>query len=560
MAATGHYLATTAALRMLERGGNAFDAGVAAGLATNVLQPDMTSIGGVAPIMLYSARDRRVFTISGLGHWPEQVDRSYFIAQSGGRIPPGVRRCVLPAAMDAWLTTLERWGSLTFREVVAPAIELARDGFAIYPFLHESLVDAADDLRRWSASAMEFLADGDVPAVGSRLRQSALAATLESLGDTERAAGGSREDGVRAAREAFYKGDIAEKIAAFMHDEGGWMTYDDLSTFQVEIDEQPPHVSYRGYDVFGCGPWCQGPVALETLAILEGYDMRALGQNSPDALHIVIEALKAAFADREQFVGDPRFIEVPLAGLLHPGYAETWRERLSLHQASPGMPEPGNPWPYVGAHRDVSAPRPAVFAAPVEPDTSYLCVVDERGNAFSATPSDGFGGTPLVPGLGFIVSGRGTQSRLDPDHPASLAPGKRPRLTPNPGIIMRDGELFAPFGTPGNDTQPQAMVQFIVNLIDHGMNPQEAVEAPRVATYSFPRSSHPHPYTPGLAFAESRLPATTVAELRRRGHDVRAWSELAAPAGSLCSIVVDRPSRFLIGAADPRRLAYAAGW
>jgi gamma-glutamyltranspeptidase/glutathione hydrolase len=560
MAASGHYLATMAAVRILERGGNAIDAGVAAGLCTNVLQPDMTSIGGVAPVMLYSARDRGVFTISGLGNWPARADRSYFVNECRGRIPPGVRRCVLPAAMDSWLTALERWGTLTFRDVSAPAIELARDGFAIYPFLHESLMDAASELRSWPSSAAVFLVDGDVPASGQRLRQPELAATLEALGDAERGASGSREAGIQAARDAFYKGDIAERIAAFMQREDGWITYDDLSGFRVEIDERPPHVNYRGFEVYGCGPWCQGPVALQTLSILAGYELAALDHNSPAALHLIVEALKAAFADRERYVGDPRFVDVPMAGLLHPDYADEWRGRISLHAASPGMPDPGNPWKFTGAERAISWRRPEAFAAPVEPDTSYLCVVDEWGNAFSATPSDGFGGTPLVPELGFIVSGRGTQSRLDPDHPAGMAPGKRPRLTPNPGLIMRDGAVFAPYGTPGNDTQPQAMVQFIVNLIDHGMNPQEAVEAPRVATYSFPRSSHPHPYTPGLMFAEARLPHATIEELERRGHDVRLWPELAAPAGSLCAIVVDGEDGFLTGAADPRRLAYAAGW
>ncbi|MEZ4569225.1 MAG: gamma-glutamyltransferase [Thermomicrobiales bacterium] len=203
---------------------------------------------------------------------------------------------------------------------------------------------------------------------------------------------------------------------------------------------------------------------------------------------------------------------------------------------------------------------PRAFQAPVEPDTSFLCVVDADGNAMAATPSDGFGGSPMIPGLGFAVSSRGVQSWLEPEHPSVMAPGKRPRLTPNPGMVLKDGRVFAPYGTPGNDTQPQAMVQFLVNLLDHGMNPQESVEAPRVATYSFPRSTHPHPYAPGLAYAEDRFSSNEIEELVRRGHKIEMWPELAAPAGSVCAIVCDAEREFLVGAADPRRLAYAIGW
>jgi gamma-glutamyltranspeptidase / glutathione hydrolase len=560
MASTGHYLATMAAIRILERGGNAFDAGVAAGLCINVVQPDMTNIGGVAPAMIYEAASGHVSTVSGLGYWPAATDINYFIDECGNSFPPGLRRCVMPAAIDTWLTTLSRWGTMTFREVSEPAIELAADGFAIYPFLHASIVEAAQQLVDWPGSARIFLNDGDVPGVGTRLQQFELASTFRALGDVERSAGGSRENGIQAARDHFYKGDVAEQIASFMNAHDGWMTTEDLANFSVEIDEKPPTVTYRGHDVYGCAAWCQGPVALETLSILEGYDLARLGANSSDSLHLIIEALKAAFADREHFLGDPNFIDVPIEGMLSREYAAQWRERISLNRASPGMPDAGNPWQFMGRKDVVLRRRARAFAAAVEPDTSFVCVIDSAGNAIAATPSDGFGGSPIIPGLGFAISSRGSQSWLDPEHPSAVAPGKRPRLTPNPGMVMKDGAIFAPYGTPGNDTQPQAMVQFLVNLLDHQMNPQEAVEAPRVATYSFPRSSHPHPYTPGLTYAEARIPASTIDELRQRGHDVQLWPQLAAPAGSVCAIVRDLGLGFLTGAADPRRLAYAIGW
>jgi gamma-glutamyltranspeptidase/glutathione hydrolase len=562
MVSTGHYLATTAAVRLLETGGNAIDAGVAAGLCLNVVQPEFTNLGGVAPILLFRERDGAARTISGLGTWPRGVDLDFFTVACGGDMPPGVQRAVVPAAVDSWLTALRDCGTRTLAEVAAPAIALAADGFPVYPLLHANLVAAAPTMARWPANASVFLPGGRAPEIGARLVQADLARTLRRLVEAE--AGSrhlGREAAIQAARDRFYMGDIADEIAAFVAAEGGFLTRDDLAEFSVGI-EPPVQTTYRGYDVLGCGPWCQGPVALETLAILEGYDLASLGQNSADALHLILEALKGAFADRERFYGDPKFVDVPIDGLLHPEYAATWRRRIDPHRAAPGMPAPGDPWAFQARSRPDAPPyrAPQPLAAPPKADTSYLCVVDDAGNAFSATPSDGVGTAPLVPGLGLIVSDRGVQSRLDPRHPSAIAPGKRPRLTPNPGLILRDGRVVAPYGTPGGDVQPQAMVQFVVNLIDFAMDPQAAIESPRLATYSFPDSFHPHAYQPDLVMAETRLPARVVADLRRRGHNVRPWPDWSAAAGALCAVVVDRAHGTLLGAADPRRVAYALGW
>lgn len=562
MIASGHYLATAAGARILDRGGNAIDAGVAAGFCINVVQPDMTNIGGVAPILIYDAASKRVSSISGLGSWPAATDADYFRDECDGAIPPGVRRCVIPAAIDSWLTALERWGARSLEQVLEPAIDLARNGFPVYPFLEASLTDAAEQLSGWPESAATYLPGGSPPGAGTILKQPRLAETLERLVDEERTHRHlGREAAIRAARNCFYRGAIAEKIDAFMRDNDGWMTADDLASFAVEV-ETPPRATYRGLTVHGCGPWCQGPALLQTLSILDGFDLKAAGAGSADQFHLILEALKAAFADRDRYVADPRFVDVPLQGLLSPEYAETWRSRVDRTRAADGMPEAGDPWPFEGRDPtdETSMSEPRAFSAPVEPDTSYVCVVDSRGNAFSATPSDGVTGTPLVPELGFVVSPRGVQSWLDPDHPAAIAPGKRPRLTPNPAMITVGDHLVGPFGTPGNDTQPQAMVQFLVNLVDNGMNPQQAVEAPRIATYSFPRTTHPHPYEPNHTQVEERLPADVIDELRNRGHDVRLWPEFAAPAGSICAILVDPENGILTGAADPRRLAYAIGW
>ena len=563
MVSTGHYLASMAAVRILERGGNAIDAGVAAGICTNVLQPDMTNLGGVAPLMVYSAATDELRTISGLGSWPAAVRRDYFVDECNGTIPAGVHHSVMPAAIDSWMTALKLYGTMPLAAVAAPAIALAEEGFAAYHFFCANIAEDVARIEQWPSNAAIFLRNGQPPRVGDRIVQHDVAKLLRMLIEAESgAAHRGREGAIAAARDRFYQGDIAERIATFYEESGGFLALDDLKAFSVDV-ETPVGVTYRGHDVYSCRPWCQGPVAPQALGILEGYDLAAMGHNSAESLHLIVEALDAAFADREHYYGDPKFIDVPIDGLLHADYAAAWRDRISLDRAFDGMPEPGDPWRYqpepVGA-RGRAYREPRAFEARVDPDTSYLCVVDEQGNAFSATPSDGVTNTSIVPGLGIIVSGRGVQSWLDPDHPSAIAPGKRPRLTPSPGMIMKDGKVFAPYGSPGNDVQPQAMVQLAINLIDFGMDPQAAVEAPRVASFNYPRSSHPHPYSRSLVNAESRIPSDVVDRLRKMGHTVEMWPDWSPRAGSLCTIVVDQQEDSLTGAADPRRLAYAIGW
>jgi gamma-glutamyltranspeptidase/glutathione hydrolase len=552
-----------AAVRILEMGGNAIDAGVAAGMCINVLQPDMTNIGGVAPIVLYDATEGAAHTISGLGTYPAAISREFYISKCNGDIPPGVLRSVMPSAIDAWMTALRLYGTMTFAEVAAPAIALAEDGFSAYYFFCENTEDDAEILTQWPTTAEIYLPGGRAPRVGERFVQRDLGTMLRMLIEAEQgAAHRGREAAIQAARDRFYKGDIAERIADFFAEQGGLLTLDDLKAFSVEV-EDPVTIDYRGYTINACGPWCQGPVVPEALKILEGYDLASLGQNSADSVHLIAQALNAAFADRHHYIGDPRFVDVPIQGLTHPDYAAEWRDRISREKAFPGMPEPGNAWKYQpngGASRARAYTAPSPLSARTEPDTSYLCIVDEAGNAFSATPSDGVSGSPVIPGLGFIVSGRGNQAWLDADHPAAIEPGKRPRLTPNPGLILKDGKVYAPYGTPGGDVQPQAMTQLVVNLIDYGMDPQAAVEAPRVASYNYPATDHPHAYTPAILRAEARYPKDVLAELSRRGHNVELWPDLTPKAGSLCTVVVDRERGFMTGGADLRRISYAIGW
>lgn len=561
MISSGHPLASLVGFEMLQRGGNAVDAGVAAGIAINVVQPDMTSLGGVAPIMLYLAERGEVLTISGLGWWPKAASLEAVTRLGNGGIPLGVGRTVVPAAVDAWLTALGRYGRLTLAEVVAPSIELAERGFPMYAAMRKSIVKfEADWFDQLPTCRAHYLPNGHIPELGERFAQPDLGRTLRRLVEAEDGARHlGREAAIRAARDRFYTGDIAEEIDTFHRQAGGLLTKEDLAEFSVAI-EPPLKTTYRGYEMYACGPWCQGPMVLEALNILEGFELGPLGQNSPDSLHLIAEALKLAFGDRHHFYGDPRFVDVPIEGLLDKGYAAERRALIGLERAWPEMPPPGDPRRFQGAAGTGAQRQPVAAGGIHEPDTSYVCVVDADGNAFSATPSDA-PSSPTMPGLGFIASSRGYQAWVDPEHPSSIAPGKRPRLTPNPGLVLKDGRLVMPYGTPGNDRQPQAMVQFLANVLDFGLDLQQAVEAPRVASYSFPATGHPHPYDPGLLRAEPALPSEIVADLAERGHRVEHGTDTTFEGfGSLCAIWVDHEHGTLIGAADSRREAYAIGW
>ncbi|HYZ39472.1 MAG TPA: gamma-glutamyltransferase family protein, partial [Stellaceae bacterium] len=498
--AAGHYLAATAGFDVLQAGGNAIDAGCAAGIALGVVQSDLVDVAGVAPILIYSAEKREVVTVAGLGPWPKALDPQFFQREHGGRIPKGVLRTVVPAAPDAWITALRRYGTMSFGEVVAAAIRLARDGFPMYPLMADSLKRHEADHRAWPSTAAIFLPNGRPPEVGEVFRQTDLAASLQYMADEERAAASrGRDAGLEAARGAFYRGDIAHKIVAFMKEEGGLLSAEDLAEYHSPVG-RPERRRFGDLEVFTCGAWCQGPVLLQTLALLEGTDLAGLGPNSADYIHLLTEALKLAFADREVYYGDPAVIDVPLATLISSEYAAERRKLIRPDRAWPEMPPPGD------LGREAARFRASLGEPNPEPDTSYVCVADRWGNLFSATPSDGSYGSPVVPGTGLIPSNRGSQSRPDPRHPAGVAPGKRPRLTPNPALAIKSGEQFLPFGTPGGDVQTQAMLQVLLNLFVFGQDVQSAIEAPRFATYSFPSSFAPFDYYPGRLALESRIP------------------------------------------------------
>ncbi len=556
MCVAGHYLAAEAGAAMLEAGGNAVDAGVAAGIALGVVHSDQVQFSGVAPMLVYSAERDEVFSIAGLGYWPKAASLDLFLNEHGGSIPVGLLRSVVPAAPDAWITALARFGTMSFADVAAPAIRYAREGFTVHPVMAAFLARYRDRYRMWPTNAAIWLKDGEPPAPGDLLVQADLAATLQYMADEESAAPGGRERGLRAARDAFYLGDIAAKIVAYHEENGGLLSAADLAGYRTPV-EAPVSVEFEGVRVYSCRPWCQGPSLLQMLRLLDGFDLASLGHNSADYIHVLAEAIKLAFADREKFFGDPDLVEVPINRLLSRDYAAERRREIDPARAWPGMPPPGDVPGYGGACFTPPADRSASMAAA---DTSYACAVDSAGNICSATPSDVSFEGPAIPGLGFCPSSRGSQSFAMAGHASAVGPGKRPRLTPNPALALARGRLAMPFGAPGGDAQPQGMLQVLLNHLVFGMDIQPAVEAPRFVTLSHPNSFEPHEAKPGRLVAEDGIAPEVGAELRERGHDVEWHGPRSDSVAGVCAIAANPETGLICGGADPRRSGRAIGW
>ncbi len=558
MAAAGQYLATEAAHAILRAGGNAIDAGVAGGIALGVVHSDQVQFSGVAPMLIYLADRDETVSIAGLGWWPKALDIEKFIRDHNGTIPMGLQRTVVPAAPDAWILALQRYGTMSFGEVAEAAIRYARDGFAVHTVMATFLQDKAEDYRRWPQNTAIWHRDGKPLAEGDRLVQADLARTIQFMADEEKAASGrGRDAGLQAARDAFYRGDIARAIAKYHRENGGLLTEGDLAEYRSEI-EKPLSFTFKGTDVMSCGPWCQGPVLLQMLSLLDEVDLAALGHNSTAYVHLLAEVMNLCFADRERYYGDPRFIDVPMATLLSRSYARDRLKTIRSDRAFGEMPPAGAVAGHVAGH--TRKPSVAVGEPGLPGDTSYVCVVDQHGNAFSATPSDVSWESPVIPGLGLCPSSRGSQSWGDPAHTSVAAPGKRPRLTPNPAMAMRKGAFLMPFGAPGGDLQPQGMLQVLLNHVVFGMDIQQAVEAPRFITRNFPDSFEPHAYYPGRVALEQSIGRSTGDALAGMGHQVNWLPDLSLKTAGVCAISADLEGGKLHGAADPRRTGRAMGW
>ena len=564
-AATGHSLATAAAMRILDGGGNAVDAGVTAAMALTILQPDMVSFAGVAPTLIYLKKEDRVVSLAGLGYWPKATDIKRLMAAGNGlHVPEGLLRTVIPAAPATNIEALRRYGTISFEQAATAAMEIARDGFAMYPLLANNIEYTAEQFARWPDNARVFLPGGKPPAIGDVFRQEDLARTIFRMIEAERNAHGDRDKKLRAVHDYFYCGPLAGAIADYHRQHGGFVTRDDLAGFEVPV-ENSISITYRDYEVHSCDVWCQGIVLLESLKILEGHDLTGLGHNSVAYLHVVNQALNLAFADREAYLGDPQFVNVPRAAMLSDTYAVKQRARINPRQAFPTLPDPGYPDgappPFLLHARDnKTEPAERGVARALQPGTTYGCVIDREGNGYSVTVSDPQYDTPIIPGTGLAISSRGCQSRLTSGHPSVAAPGKRPRLTPNPSLAFRAGKLFMTFGTPGGDVQSQAMLQVFLNITEFGMAVQQAIEAPRMSSLSFPNSFAPHAYQPARFNAEDTFSAATITALQGMGHDVDVWPRFPGQNGGVCAVMQHPATGQRHAGADPRREGYAAAW
>ena len=552
--AAGRTFVADAGARMISSGGNAIDAGVASVFAAAVVEISHFGLGGESPIIIYSARDKKVVVINGQGPAPKAASPALFAGREAipGNGPLGA---TIPAVVDAAAIALAQFGTRSLGEALAPAIALA-DGFPMYEFLHRYLQSERKASEPYEWSIKTYYPGGTVTPTGQMFRQPNLAATLRALAAAERQAldgGATRAQGITAGRDAFYKGSIAQRMTAAVRAAGGVMTDEDLSTYQGRV-EAPATVTYRGYSVHKAGFWNQGPVLLQTLRLLEGFDLSAMGYGSPDAIHTIVESIKLAYADRDRYYADPDFAKVPGDALLSVPYATARRALIDPRKASmdqrPGDPERGAPLLSIpsSARRDSTAPPP-------EPgDTTAIQVADAEGNLFSATPSSGWmlSGAFVAGDTGVPMSNRMQAFRLDAASPNVLVGGKRPRTTLTPSIVLKDGKPFLAIGTPGGDSQDQQILQVLLNIIDFRMEVQAAIEAPRVNSLHPHSSFDDHRAQPGVLEAEQTLPSTALDDLRARGHIVRPRPAYGISTGVVVA-GIDPATGRLRGGADPRR-------
>jgi gamma-glutamyltranspeptidase / glutathione hydrolase len=580
-----HWLASATGMAILEKGGNAFDAAVAAGFALQVVEPHLNGPGGDLPILLYSTARDQLQVICGQGTAPAAATIEAYRELGLDLVPgTGLLAAVVPGAFDAWLLMLRDHGTMRLRDVLTPAIAFARQGYPVVPLISATIegVRALFETE-WPSSAAVYLPGGEVPEPGRLFRNPTLAAAYTRILKEAGSAGTDREAQIEAARRAWYQGFVAEAIDRFCRDNvvmdssghrhKGLLTADDLAGWQATIEE-PLRYDYQGYTLCKAGPWSQAPVALQQLALLKSFDLSGSSADDPDFVHTVVECAKLAFADREAFYGDPAFVEVPIADLLSEPYNAA-RRRLVGDRASLEL-RPGRIEGYGGrvqlrvqtstedvAHAGAHGVGEPTVAPADRPelagrgDTCHLDVIDRQGNMVSATPSGGWlQSSPVIPELGFCLGTRGQMFWLEEGRPASLAPGKRPRTTLTPSLALRDGEPYLAFGTPGGDQQDQWSLHVFLRHVHFGMNLQEAIDAPAFHTEHAPSSFYPREARPGHLALEGRFSRATVDALRRRGHQVEVREDWSL--GRVTAAAKD--GELLRAAANPRLMQnYAIG-
>jgi gamma-glutamyltranspeptidase / glutathione hydrolase len=565
--AAGHPLVAMAGLRMLLAGGNAFDAAVAAGFAAAVVEPTASyTLCGECVALVHDARRGETRALSGQGTAPALATIPFFRGRGLERIPTGPGAdahlsFTVPGAVDAYLTLLETLGTRTVSEVLAPAVHYAQRGFPMYEYMHRMLgmPETRTQFDVYPPGGHEvFYPGGRVPPVGALFTQPALAETLGRLVEADTRARGQREAGIAAARACFYRGDVAAMIGGFSERLGGLLRASDLAGYRAQL-EAPARITFAGREILGQSVWTQGPVLLQALGMLDTLDLRALGHNSVPYIHAVTEALKLAFADRERYYGDPEHARIPLAELLSPAYARERAALIRMDRAAPAAPSPGDPWRQ-GTAGSIAPARAAETGAPAPvPDgTTHIAAIDRPGNLIALTPSGGvFRKSAFAPELGCTLSTRSEMFVLEEGHPNALAPGKRPRTTLVSYLISEHGVPTTTVGCPGGDDQAQADLQIVLNLLVFGMNPQQAVEAPRFSTQTLVNSFYPRAYKPGVLNVEPGIPPGTRAELAALGHTV---TEIGACGVGAVVTRRDPETGVLSAGADPRRATYALAW
>lgn len=578
MVASTHWLASQSGMAVLEAGGNAFDAAVATGLVLQIVEPHLNGPGGEVPIIGWSQNTSAPFVVCGQGVAPQAATVEAFEERGLDLVPgTGLLPAVVPGAFGAWMLLLRDHGTMPLREVLKYAIWYAERGYTVLPQIATAAESVADLFNRhWPSSRDVWLPGGRAPEAGTLLRNPDAAATYTRILEEAEATSRDRDEQIEAARKCFYEGFVAETIAAFYETEvmdvtgrpnAGLLAYDDLRSWRATV-EDPVGFDYHGHHVLKAGPWTQGPVFLQQLALLARFDLSAMGSSSDELIHTVTECAKLAFADREAYYGDPNFVDVPLDALLADDYNAARRalvtERAVVDGQHPGTVEGREPRlaqarnaPVAGDDGSIGEPT-ARSDGQVRGDTCHLDVADRFGNVVAATPSGGwFQSTPVVPGLGFPITARGQMFWIERDLPGTIAPGKRPRTTLTPSLVLHDDRPYLAFGTPGGDMQDQWTLLFFLRHVHHGMNLQEAIDAPTWHTTHMPSSFYPRQAEPGRLLVEERVGADTIEALRKRGHRVSVegpWS-----LGRTSAVSRD-PDGLLKAGANPRGMqGYAAG-
>ena len=578
LVASTHWLSSQSGMDILERGGNAFDAAVAAAFVLQVVQPEQNGPGGEVPILGHNVRTGESFVVDGQGPAPAGLTGAALRELGVTYVPQdGLLPACVPSAVGTLTALLERHGTFTLRAVLDYAIGYAENGFPLTPLTALVISDAAERFRTdWQENAAVYTPGGRVPRANERFTNKPLAAMYRRLIEEAEARSSTREGQLAAARDVWYRGFFAEAIDAHMRvasrdstgeRHSGFLNGDDLARWEPGF-ESPVSYDYGDFTILKPQPWSQGPVLLQQLALLKCFDLADMGPSSAELIHTVVEAAKLAFADREAYYGDPRFVEVPLERLLSKEYNDD-RRRLITDEASDQL-RPGRldgitpPLPsFVDSPPDAGSehlPIPYIVpgAGRTNGDTVHIDVIDRWGNTASVTPSGGFlWGGPLVPGLGFSISTRAQIFSLDEGLPNSVAPGKRPRTTLSPSLALRGGEPYLAFGTPGGDMQDQWPLIFLLNHIHFGMNLQEAVDAPTWNSLHFPSSFMTRASRPKVVKIESRVPLATRQELERRGHILEVAEEWSL--GMTSAVARDREGMIHGGISPRGLLGYISG-